>query len=312
MNKRKELYALLMDLGLKKIRNTTNGFTACCPFHDDQKPSFSINTEGLWICFACGEKGNLSQLISKLKGSIENYKVNLQILNINLDNLLQPQKQVKKRIAGISYYPYLNEQDVPQYLLNRLAFKTIREFELGFSDQEMYKDYIIIPVKFENKFVGFQARLIGDDPNKQRYLNPHNWDIKKYLFNYDLAKQYDTIIVTEGVFSVMSMYEKNIKNSVATFGAAISNEQVSLLLRTNAKHIVLCLDNDEPGLKTMLEIGKIISDFIDTRVMILPEGKDPNDLSRNEIYLIFRDSLTYNNFVKYMEEKYGFKDYKKW
>ena len=39
-----------------------------CPFHSDNKESFSINTQtGLWICFTCG-KGNLRQLAERLAG----------------------------------------------------------------------------------------------------------------------------------------------------------------------------------------------------------------------------------------------------
>ncbi|MCB9094717.1 MAG: hypothetical protein H6621_06575 [Halobacteriovoraceae bacterium] len=36
---------------------------AKCPFHNDNKPSLSINLEkGLYYCFGCGEKGNLTTL----------------------------------------------------------------------------------------------------------------------------------------------------------------------------------------------------------------------------------------------------------
>ena len=37
-----------------------------CPFHDDSRPSFSINLEsGLYTCHACGESGNIVTFISK-------------------------------------------------------------------------------------------------------------------------------------------------------------------------------------------------------------------------------------------------------
>ena len=34
--------------------------SARCPFHDDTRPSFSANAElGVYLCHACGAKGNL-------------------------------------------------------------------------------------------------------------------------------------------------------------------------------------------------------------------------------------------------------------
>ncbi|NBO55083.1 MAG: hypothetical protein EBU84_10945, partial [Actinobacteria bacterium] len=33
---------------------------AVCPFHEDTSPSFSVNIrKGLYICYACGAKGNM-------------------------------------------------------------------------------------------------------------------------------------------------------------------------------------------------------------------------------------------------------------
>lgn len=33
--------------------------TACCPFHDDKHPSFTVNlTTGSYKCWSCGEKGS--------------------------------------------------------------------------------------------------------------------------------------------------------------------------------------------------------------------------------------------------------------
>lgn len=40
-----------------------------CPFHNDRHPSCSVHkSTGLFLCFACGEQGNIIQLIAKLEG----------------------------------------------------------------------------------------------------------------------------------------------------------------------------------------------------------------------------------------------------
>lgn len=42
----------------KLQKQSGSQFIALCPFHDDTKPSLSINIEGLYYCHTCGAKGN--------------------------------------------------------------------------------------------------------------------------------------------------------------------------------------------------------------------------------------------------------------
>src|SRR5690606_35928235 len=53
---------------LERVRPTgNNNITALCPFHADSTPSFALSlSSGLWICYACGAKGNLRQLLKGL------------------------------------------------------------------------------------------------------------------------------------------------------------------------------------------------------------------------------------------------------
>lgn len=49
-------------------RRGSNFSAACCPFHDERNPSFSVNkVSGSFVCFACGEKGGLAELIVQIE-----------------------------------------------------------------------------------------------------------------------------------------------------------------------------------------------------------------------------------------------------
>lgn len=51
-----------------EYREGADHATACCPFHDDQRASFSINLESaLWQCHGCGAKGNALILLRTAK-----------------------------------------------------------------------------------------------------------------------------------------------------------------------------------------------------------------------------------------------------
>ena len=50
-------------------RRGSDFFKACCPFHDEKNPSFSVHkVSGSFVCFACGEKGDVIAFVSKLFG----------------------------------------------------------------------------------------------------------------------------------------------------------------------------------------------------------------------------------------------------
>jgi DNA primase len=58
---------------LPDLAEASNGFAwACCPFHDDSNPSFSVNLRTGWYrCFStsCGQAGpNIVSFVSALLG----------------------------------------------------------------------------------------------------------------------------------------------------------------------------------------------------------------------------------------------------
>ena len=42
-----------------KLKKAGKNYTACCPFHDERTPSFSVNPDKqFYYCFGCGAGGN--------------------------------------------------------------------------------------------------------------------------------------------------------------------------------------------------------------------------------------------------------------
>jgi DNA primase len=51
------------------VRRNANGGTACCPFHDDRDPSFSIyGDDKKFRCFGCGAHGDIFDYLQQMYG----------------------------------------------------------------------------------------------------------------------------------------------------------------------------------------------------------------------------------------------------
>ncbi len=60
----------LVDVASNYVRLEQKGqrFWACCPFHSEKTPSFSINEEeGIYYCFGCKESGDVIKFVQKME-----------------------------------------------------------------------------------------------------------------------------------------------------------------------------------------------------------------------------------------------------
>lgn len=102
-------------------------------------------------------------------------------------------------------------------------------------------DRLIFPVRFNDALVGWQMRSIpgtvfGDRPDAVKYY--HLFNKGDYLYNYDKAKQYKMVILTEGVKKALKF-----PNGVASWGKGLTSLQIQLLHNWN--EIVIFLDGED-------------------------------------------------------------------
>lgn len=61
--------AALISSDIKLTRLSSNNMTACCPFHSENTPSFTVSTnKGFYHCFGCGAHGNAISWVMSYKG----------------------------------------------------------------------------------------------------------------------------------------------------------------------------------------------------------------------------------------------------
>lgn len=139
------------DVISKRLRIDRKGreFIAVCPFHNDSKPSLTINDEkGFYHCFACGAHGSAFDFLMNYEGlsfteSIEKLAGQLG-MQVPRESAAEAQKNIIKKDLNqvmelvCRYYEqqlYLgNGQKALEALYERgLSQETIKKFRLGFA-----------------------------------------------------------------------------------------------------------------------------------------------------------------------------------
>lgn len=298
----------LRELGFEKIKRQGGGFIACCRFHNDRNPSFSISDQGLWQCFSCGVKGNFKQLHEKLGVGNVDWRTACKILGIELQPRRDEVRKINKRVRlpeGFSVYSLPDE--VPPFISKRVTWETIQLFKLGSAPGWQFKNRCVIPIFYKGKDVGYHARDVSGKADL-KYLNPKDYEIKDYVFNYDGVTPGGEVIVTEGAFSCMSMVEKGFKNTVATFGTKYTPSQVKRIFELDPGSVVICFDRDpskmkdgkeqgRAGQKAALKLGATLSQMLNVTIMPLPIGRDPNDVPKDVLAQCYARRQKYEDIV---------------
>jgi DNA primase len=299
---------ILRRYNFAKIKRNRNGFTAICPFHQDKNSHFSISSAGLWKCWVCGMKGNLKKLVELMGGGEMDWKETLRMMGFQLEEdkyTVSSNGGCKIRELPSDFRPYAFQEEAPAYVRGRLQWPTIEHYGLGRCSFIPNKDRVIIPIRFKDKVVGYHGRALRPDM-QPRYYNPGEFKIKDHVFNYDECEKGGEVIVVEGAFNAMSMWEKGFKRTMAFFGKDFTSKQIERLFSLSPSSVVICFDRDPSKIKDGIEVGRVgqraakalgsaMSQVVPTYIMPLPMDKDPNDLPKDMLEKCYSKKVEYES-----------------
>lgn len=126
-------------------------FWACCPFHNEKTPSFSINAEdGIYYCFGCKESGDVIKFVEKME-NIDFYdavklladKAGMQVPELETSEEAGKKQKLKERLlealslAQKHYEENLYSKDAieaQQYIKKRkFTRRELIDFKIGYS-----------------------------------------------------------------------------------------------------------------------------------------------------------------------------------
>ena len=199
-------------------------------------------------------------------------------------------------------------QDMQKSMGTGLTCKVERDGRLfdRFSARVMFPIYSV-----SGQVVGFAGRIMTDRKDVGKYVNsPESLIYSKrnelygiYQAKNAISKQ-DMAFLVEGQMDVISMHQAGIENVLCSGGTALTEGHVRKIHRfTN--NVTILYDGDAAGIHAALKaIDMFLEEKMQVKVMLFPDGDDPDSFSRKHSAEEFRNYVDTHSmdFVKYMVE----------
>ena len=166
---------------------------------------------------------------------------------------------------------------------------------------DRFRGRIMFPIRdSRGRCIAFGGRSL-DPTARAKYLNSPEtplFDKGSNLYNLVSARSAvgrgEPLIVTEGYMDVIALDSGNFNGAIAPLGTAITEKQLQLMWRISPEPII-ALDGDKAGLRAAYRLIDLSLPLLRTgkalRFSIMPEGKDPDDLIRNEGASLFKNLI---------------------
>jgi DNA primase len=249
------------------------------PEHPDTNPSFRVDRiSGIAHCFSCGFKTNIFKY----------YGVFTNPIPIKIARLKEKLQDLKTWAAGLELpagaTPYTKT-------FRGISQQTLKHFEAFYTHQvEKLADRIIFPIKdITGKTVAYVGRHTLSNGNP-RYLN-YPSKVQLPLFPPQVPPGHKSLVLVEGIFDMLNLYDKGLKNVTCTFGTNTLQADTKLKLlpfkAQGVSHIYLLMDGDDAGRKAAQILKPIIeeSEFI-VEIIKLPDDTDPGELDLLDVQSI--------------------------
>ena len=300
-------YVLQEYLGVGEIIESGDELIHRCPLpfglhrNGDRNPSSSLNKETfLFNCFTCGGGSIIwlvqncleitrEEAIAKLKNEVQGLSlVSVEDFVKRLEGVFEPNHpenldipvysdSLLKRWEGIC--DYLTSRGVSEAVQAAMRTGVESRSEIAKSpagEHVVALDRVVLPHFMKGKLVGWVARKIQEIDGVPKYRNSKGFPRGAWLYNLDNAIKYDEVYVVESPMSVLVLKSRGIDNVVATFGAKVDKQQLSLL--RNFSRVNVFMDGDNPGRMATDHIAEELQRYTKLGIIVTPDDEDPATL----------------------------------
>jgi len=279
---------------LGEMQEKGREITGHCPLHDKgryYRGAFSVSTtKNVWKCFICHRGGNVLDFVMALEG------ISIREAGKKLTEWLkaptaqgreaqaESEQEERRTLQPLTFTLKLDSEH--PYLAGRgLQCETIETFGVGYCKRGVMRGRIAIPIhNAEGELVAYCGRAVDD--TEPPYKLPEGFAKSEVLFNLhrcrDAASLKPGIIVVEGCFDCMMVWQNGFKNAVAILGTELSESQECVLVDAVGSQgkVTLLLDGDAAGRTAAEAITERLVRQCYVRRVDLPDGKDPAELDK--------------------------------
>jgi len=252
-----------------------------CPFcggHDKDKETFAIGlNNGLWQCLrgSCSKKGNFQQLCSF-------FGVDAPI-GYSLPRVTEQKKKSYDKPDPAKLLP-MTPEIVTYFASRRISEQTMLDWDIR-SDEH---GNIVFPFYRDEKLVFVKYRKPKPHAKED---GPKEWPMantEPILFGMNMTTFNKPLVITEGEFDALALYEAGVTNVVSVPMGCNNFEWINLCWEYLEKfnQIILFGDSDEPGLEMVSVLSKRLGE---DRCMI-PKEYPEAILNGNNLNRICKDA----------------------
>ena len=295
-----------------------------CPFHDDDKPSCSVNKDkGMFRCFGCNAQGNVLKFVCLMENlDDENSEELAQAASIAVTDILgrstaefsrnkksqenrnksapiKEDKPIKTVVLQAENKPLtfeLQNLKVEHSVFDKrgVSSKMIQTFGLGYYSQKgMMKNRLVFPIhNSKGELVAYCGRWHNDNPpeGEGKYKLPKGFNKSVELFNQHRAKEMLTEQDWEKPLIIVEGYWSTIRLHeagfpvVATFGHDLSEKQ-ALMIANMTEDAIIIYDGDEPGQDGTARALMKLAPHVFVKTIVLAKDEKPDTMSLDELHV---------------------------
>ncbi len=270
------------------------------PTHQSKQSRWSFSAKlqrDLWACYSesCVETrngrigGDVFDFVALMDGySIRDAAVKLQQWFPLYDNSQRPSPfqtvEEKETTLKPLSFQLTNINPNQEYIVQRgITSATAQQFGIGFySGNGYFSGRVVVPIHDDSgQLVAYTGRAV--DGSLPKYKLPRGFPKSAVIFNLHRVEQcYSSVIIVEGFFDCMIVWQAEFTNVVGLMGSFLSDRQQKLLL-DRFRTAIPMLDADSAGKAATARILQSLAPHMFVRVVNLPQGKQPDQLSSEEI-----------------------------
>lgn len=164
---------------------------------------------------------------------------------------------------------------------------------------DAYRGRVIFPIHgATGKLIAFAGRTLKKDEKGAKYVNSPEtllYHKSNELYGLFIARNAiriaDSVFLVEGYTDVISMHQSGVENVVASSGTSLTENQIRLIKR-HTENVTVLYDGDPAGIKASLRgIDMLLEQGLNVKVLLFPDGEDPDSFSRKVGPQAFQDYL---------------------